>query len=141
MVTSNVDDDDDNDQHRELMTKCLKIISDDEKLKDPPAIFGDYVASELRRYAGDEILQLQTQNSIQRILLDATEKYLSKRYLVVNCDGSLSPFNISEASTSTTTTTNTMTPVDGIQNDANATNFEHLTETLNSEIDAIETKD
>lgn len=70
------------------MTKCMKIISDDEKPKDSLATFGEYVASELRRYAGDEILQIQTQNSIQRILMDATETYLSKKYLVVNSDGS-----------------------------------------------------
>lgn len=116
-VTPNVDDDDDNAQS-ELMTKCIKILSDDEKPKDSLATFGEYVASELRRYAGDEILQIQTQNSIQRILMDATEKYLSKKYLIVNSDGSLSPFNISEASTSTTTATNPVTPMTPIDHDA-----------------------
>lgn len=95
---TNVDDD---DAESHLMAKCMKILSNDEKEKDPCDAFGEYVASQLKRYRGDDILRIQTENSLQKVLIDASEKFLAKNYLVLNYDGSMSSFDSSSSFTPT----------------------------------------
>lgn len=88
--------DEDDEAERSLMAKCMKIISADDK--DSFATFGEHVASKLRRFANDEILQIQTQHAIERILMESTDKYLASKYIVVNSDGSASPFSAQSSS-------------------------------------------
>lgn len=79
----------------ELIERCAKVLAEEEKPKDPLEIFGDYVVSQLRRFEKDELLQIETQNSIQKTLMDATAKYIAKKYLVVDTSGNLQPYTIS----------------------------------------------
>lgn len=70
------DDDDDS-----VMAKCLKFLSEEtHKEKDAAAIYGEYVASELRRYNDDDLLQMQAQHAITRCLMQFAEIHMSKNY-------------------------------------------------------------
>lgn len=73
-------DDNGDDGEFQLLAKCMRIISKDDKEKDPCDAFGEHVASQLKRYRNDEILRIQTENAIQKVLIDASEKYLAKNF-------------------------------------------------------------
>lgn len=98
--TVDYNDDTDDDAESQLMARCMKILSNEEKEKDPCDAFGEYVASQLKRYRNDDILRIQTENAIQKVLIDASEKFLTKNFVIMNYDGSMSPFGSSIAATS-----------------------------------------
>lgn len=79
----------------DLIERCAKVLADEEKPRDPLEIFGDYVVSQLKRFETDELLQIETQNAIQKTLMDATAKYIARKYLVVDTSGNLQPYSIS----------------------------------------------
>lgn len=86
---------DTDDEQAALVQRCEKILGDEEKPKDALNVFGDYVVSQLRRFENDELLQIETQNAIQKCLMDSTAKYVAKKYLFVDQSGILHPYNIS----------------------------------------------
>lgn len=85
-----------------LLLRCEKILADEEKPKDALNVFGDYIVSQLRRFEGDELLQIETQTAIQKCLTDATTKYVAKKYLIVDTSGNLQPYNLSKSNENAT---------------------------------------
>lgn len=82
------------DADHALLQRCEKILAEEVNPKDALTVFGDYVVSQLRRFETDELLQIETQNAIQKCLRDATAKYVAKKYLVVDNSGNLHPYSM-----------------------------------------------
>lgn len=56
------------------------VVEENNSKKDMLIVFGDFIISQLRRFEDDEILQIEAQTAIQRILIDSTSKYVAKKY-------------------------------------------------------------